>query len=99
MTDPKPAFHGYEISDSGKLAAAGDPGPIWSLQGSASMALSLWFVAGCLIFSIGLTGLYVGRILVETKGRPTFIIDRELAGRPGGPGQFQSVTVQDGASQ
>ena len=98
MTDPKPAFHDYEISDSGKLAAAGDPGPIWSLQGWASMVWSLWFVAGCLIFSIGLTGLHVGGILVETNGRPTFIIDRELAGSPSGPGQFKSVTVQDGAS-
>ena len=98
MTNPKPTFHGYGISDRGKLAAAGHPAPIWSLQGWASMVWSLWFVAGCLIFSIGLTGLHGGGILVETKGRPTFIIDRELAGRPGGPGQFKFVTVQDGAS-
>jgi dolichol-phosphate mannosyltransferase len=52
-----------------------------TVQGWASMALSLWFVAGCLMFSVGLTGLYVGRILVETKGRPTFIVDREIVGR------------------
>ena len=72
-----------------------------TVQGWASLALSLWFVAGCLMFSIGLSGLYVGRILVETKGRPTFIIDRELAARPGGPppGQSRSVTVHDATSQ
>lgn len=53
-----------------------------TVQGWASMALSLWFVAGCLMFAVGLTGLYVGRILVETKGRPTFIVDREITTRP-----------------
>lgn len=56
-----------------------------TVQGWASMALSLWFVAGCVMFSVGLTGLYVGRILVETKGRPTFIIDREITSQPASP--------------
>jgi hypothetical protein len=31
-----------------------------------------------LLFAVGLTGLYVGRILVEVKGRPKFIIDQVL---------------------
>jgi polyisoprenyl-phosphate glycosyltransferase len=47
-----------------------------TVQGWASIALSLWFLAGCLLFAVGLTGLYVGRILAETKGRPNFIIDQ-----------------------
>ena len=47
-----------------------------TVEGWASIALSLWFLAGCLLFALGLTGLYVGRILVEVKGRPTFIVDR-----------------------
>jgi glycosyltransferase involved in cell wall biosynthesis len=51
---------------------------ILTVEGWASIALSLWFLAGCLLFSLGLTGLYVGRILVEVKGRPSFIIDRVL---------------------
>ena len=50
-----------------------------TVQGWASIALSLWFVAGCLLFAVGLTGLYVGRILVEVKGRPSFIIDKVVA--------------------
>jgi glycosyltransferase involved in cell wall biosynthesis len=49
-----------------------------TVEGWASIALSLWFLAGCLLFALGLTGLYVGRILVEVKGRPSFIIDRVL---------------------
>ena len=51
---------------------------VLTVEGWASIALSLWFLAGCLLFALGLTGLYVGRILVEVKGRPTFIIDRVL---------------------
>lgn len=50
------------------------------VEGWASIALSLWFLGGCLLFSVGLTGLYVGRLLVEAKGRPTFIIDRVFVG-------------------
>jgi polyisoprenyl-phosphate glycosyltransferase len=49
-----------------------------TVEGWASIALSLWFLAGCLLFAVGLSGLYVGRVLVEVKGRPTFIIDRVL---------------------
>ncbi|MEH2561444.1 glycosyltransferase family 2 protein [Bradyrhizobium sp. AZCC 2289] len=51
---------------------------ILTVEGWASIALSLWFLAGCLLFALGLTGLYVGRILVEAKGRPSFIVDRVL---------------------
>jgi glycosyltransferase involved in cell wall biosynthesis len=48
----------------------------FSAPGWASIMLSLWFLAGSVLFGIGLTGLYVGRILIEAKGRPTFIVDR-----------------------
>lgn len=48
---------------------------MFSVEGWTSMMLSLWFVGGSIIFGIGLTGLYVGRILVEVKGRPTYILD------------------------
>ena len=50
-----------------------------TVQGWASIALSLWFVAGCLMLRVGLTGLYVGRILVEVKGRPSFIVDQVVS--------------------
>jgi dolichol-phosphate mannosyltransferase len=51
---------------------------VLTVEGWASIALSLWFLAGCLLFALGLTGLYIGRILIEVKGRPSFIIDRVL---------------------
>jgi dolichol-phosphate mannosyltransferase len=45
------------------------------VEGWASIMLSMWFLGGCLLAALGLTGLYVGRILVEAKGRPAFVID------------------------
>ncbi|AMJ62706.1 hypothetical protein AXW83_22545 [Bosea sp. PAMC 26642] len=50
------------------------------VEGWTSIILSLWFIAGCLAFALGLTGLYVGRILVEAKGRPNFIVDQTMNG-------------------
>lgn len=54
-----------------------------TVEGWASIALSLWFLSGCLLFSLGLTGLYVGRVLAEVKGRPSFIVDQVLMQRNG----------------
>jgi dolichol-phosphate mannosyltransferase len=46
-----------------------------AVEGWASLILSIWFLAGCTLFSLGLAGLYLGRVLAEAKGRPVFIID------------------------
>ena len=46
-----------------------------NVEGWASIIISMWFLAGCIMFSLGLTGLYVGRILIEAKGRPNYIVD------------------------
>ena len=55
---------------------------LFTVEGWASIALSLWFLSGCILFSLGLTGLYVGRVLAEVKGRPSFIVDQVVrAGR------------------
>ena len=48
------------------------------VEGWASLMLSVWFLAGCILFSVGLTGLYVGRILSEAKRRPKYIIDEAV---------------------
>lgn len=52
----------------------------FTVEGWTSLMLSLWFLAGCMAIALGLCGLYIGRILVEAKGRPTFIID-EIVGQ------------------
>lgn len=51
------------------------------VEGWASVMLSLWFLGGFIIFGLGLTGLYIGRALIEAKGRPVFIIDSFLEGK------------------
>jgi len=44
------------------------------LEGWVSVMVSLWLLGGLAIFSIGVVGLYVARIFVETKNRPYTII-------------------------
>ena len=52
-----------------------------TVEGWTSIMLSIWFLAGCTAFTLGLCGLYIGRILVEAKGRPTYIIDEIVGSR------------------
>ena len=49
------------------------------LAGWVSTLLSVWFLGGLAIFSIGVVGLYISRIFIETKRRPYTIV-RKLYG-------------------
>lgn len=44
----------------------------------------LFFLAGVILFGIGLLGDYVGRIFQQTRGRPQYLVREELAPRPSG---------------
>jgi putative glycosyltransferase len=46
------------------------------LSGWASTVVSVWMLGGLSIASIGILGLYIARIFIETKGRPYSIIRR-----------------------
>ena len=50
--------------------------------GTASLAFgimaSLWFLVGLLMVSVGIVGEYIGKIYMETKARPRFIIQEYL---------------------
>ena len=46
------------------------------VPGYPSLMVSIMFFGGIQLFSIGLVGEYVGRIFLETKGRPIYIIDK-----------------------
>jgi putative glycosyltransferase len=50
------------------------------LAGWVSTLFSVWFLGGLIIFSIGVVGLYVSRIFIETKERPYTIV-RKIHGR------------------
>lgn len=43
--------------------------------GFTSLIVSIWFLSGVIITTIGITGIYVGKIFDQTKSRPVFIID------------------------
>ncbi|GEO18744.1 glycosyltransferase family 2 protein [Microvirga aerophila] len=47
----------------------------FTVAGWATTMLSVWFLGGVIISVLGLSALYVGRILAEVKDRPTYIID------------------------
>jgi len=47
------------------------------LPGWASLLVSVWMLGGLTIFAVGLVGLYVSRIFMETKRRPYTIVRRE----------------------
>jgi putative glycosyltransferase len=45
-----------------------------TLEGWVSVMVSVWLLGGLGIFSIGIVGLYISRIFIETKNRPYTII-------------------------
>lgn len=48
----------------------GDTVPGWTF-----LAISIWFIGGLQMVSIGLIGEYIGKIYKETKARPRYIIE------------------------
>ena len=49
-----------------------------TVTGWASLACSLWALGGLILLAMGVVGEYVGKIYVETKGRPRFLIRQVL---------------------
>lgn len=56
----------------------GDTVPGWS-----SLIASVWFIGGVQLVALGLIGEYVGKIYVEVKHRPRYIVETDLD--PRGP--------------
>lgn len=46
--------------------------------GYASMIISIWFLSGCLLITLGVVGLYVGKTFEGVKNRPIYIIDEDV---------------------
>ena len=49
-----------------------------TVAGWSSILVSLWFIGGLVLLSIGIVGEYVGKIYLETKRRPRFIVSEFL---------------------
>jgi glycosyltransferase involved in cell wall biosynthesis len=54
--------------------------PNETVPGYTSLAVLLLVLAGFIIVSVGVVGLYVGRIFEQVKDRPLFLIDAEAEG-------------------
>jgi putative glycosyltransferase len=46
------------------------------VEGWVSVMLSVWFLGGLLIFCVGIIGIYISKIFIETKNRPYTIVRR-----------------------
>jgi polyisoprenyl-phosphate glycosyltransferase len=62
--------------------------PDKTVPGYTSLAVLLLLLAGVIIGSVGVVGLYVARIFEQVKDRPLFLIDAEAAG----PGDVLEAT-------
>ena len=50
-----------------------------TIPGWTTTVLSVWAIGGLMMISLGVIGEYVGKIYLETKNRPRFIIESYLA--------------------
>lgn len=46
-----------------------------SVTGYTSIIISIWFLSGVIITTIGVCGIYIGKIFDQVKQRPTYVID------------------------
>lgn len=49
-----------------------------TISGWASIMVSIWFIGGLLLLSIGIVGEYIGKIYLETKRRPRYLVESLL---------------------
>lgn len=54
------------------------------VPGFASLIVSVTFLAGVQLLSLGVLGEYVGRIFAEVKGRPLYIVEQRVGRAPAG---------------
>ena len=47
-----------------------------TVEGWTSIVVSVWAIGGLQLLAIGIIGEYIGKIYLETKERPKFIIDK-----------------------
>lgn len=49
-----------------------------TLTGYTSLIVSIWFLSGLIIFTLGIIGLYIGKMFEGIKNRPLYIIDKTI---------------------
>ena len=49
-----------------------------TIQGWTTTVISVWAIGGLIMISLGIIGEYIGKIYLESKARPRFIIESYL---------------------
>ena len=49
-----------------------------TVEGWSSILISVWFIGGIQMIALGVIGEYIGKIYMETKERPRFIVESFL---------------------
>ncbi len=49
-----------------------------TVAGWTSIVISIWFIGGVQLISLGIVGEYIGRLYIETKERPLYFIEQIL---------------------
>lgn len=49
-----------------------------TIEGWTFLSISIWFIGGIQMISIGVIGEYIGKVYNEVKARPRYIISKEL---------------------
>lgn len=49
-----------------------------TIEGWTSLMLSVWFCTGVLLLALGIIGEYIGKIYLEVKERPRYIVEKSL---------------------
>ncbi len=49
-----------------------------TVSGWSSLILSLWFIGGCVLMSLGIVGEYIGKIYIEVKDRPRYHVEQTV---------------------
>ena len=52
-----------------------------TVTGWASLACSVWLIGGLILLALGVIGEYLGKLYLESKGRPRFLIREVLDGK------------------
>jgi putative glycosyltransferase len=60
------------------------------VPGYASVAVSLWFLGGLMIFCIGVVGIYLAKVFIEVKQRPYAIVRAQYPPAPEDPAWNQT---------
>jgi glycosyltransferase involved in cell wall biosynthesis len=96
---------GFAVAAAGAVVAAYEIAdyfaePNQTVPGYTSLAVLLLVLAGLILVSVGVVGLYVGRIFEQVKDRPLFLIDRRAPGPDpdGPPSALSSPSPEPGAA-